>query len=313
MDNEIKGEGNSINFTYRMHDPRVGRFFARDPLATEYPWNSPYAFSENRVMDGIDLEGLEYYQATGSPHEADILDSFDPAFAFSSGMAAISNTVRKAKAKLYGDTSYTRVTVKVQNYVDIFSGAEASGTVVEAKQVNLYNADPIDGVLDTVEVLGNVVGMGSKAKGLSKGAGVLLSKTATKGTIIKQTVTKSFEELAEGGAHGRIKNWLEEGINITEKNHLPSKNAFKMAGIKISDYMGSAHIMSKADHRAFITTGNSAASKLFRKAEANLLKAGKYMEAFDLNANAIRKQFGDKYDKGLKQAREHFLDEVVPK
>jgi hypothetical protein len=302
-----------LNYTFRMHDPRVGRFFARDPLATEYPWNSPYAFSENRVIDGIDLEGLEYYQATGSPHEADILDSFNPAFAFSSGMAAISNTVRKAKAKLYGDTSYTRVTVKVQNYVDIFSGAEASGTVVEAKQVNLYNADPIDGVLDTVEVLGNVVGMGSKAKGLSKGAGVFLSKTATKGTIIKQTVTKSFEELAEGGAHGRIKNWLEDGINITEKNHLPSKNAFKMAGIKISDYIGSAHIMNKADHRAFITTGNSAASKLFRKAEANLLKAGKYMEAFDLNANAIRKQFGDKYDKGLKQAREHFKDEVVPK
>ena len=31
-----------------------------------YPWNSNYAFAENRVIDGIDLEGLEYtsYQAT---------------------------------------------------------------------------------------------------------------------------------------------------------------------------------------------------------------------------------------------------------
>ena len=43
-----------------MHDPRVGRFFATDPLEEEYPWNSPYAFSENRVIDGIELEGLEY-------------------------------------------------------------------------------------------------------------------------------------------------------------------------------------------------------------------------------------------------------------
>jgi RHS repeat-associated protein len=58
-DDEIKGEGNSMNFTYRMHDPRVGRFFARDPLEKSYPWNSPYAFSENRVIDGIELEGLE--------------------------------------------------------------------------------------------------------------------------------------------------------------------------------------------------------------------------------------------------------------
>lgn len=58
-DDEIKGVGNSINFEYRMHDPRLGRFFAIDPLAAKYPYNSPYAFSENRVIDGVELEGLE--------------------------------------------------------------------------------------------------------------------------------------------------------------------------------------------------------------------------------------------------------------
>jgi RHS repeat-associated protein len=60
-DNELKGDGNSLNYTFRMHDPRVGRFFAVDPLFKDYPWNSPYAFSENRVIDGVELEGLEYY------------------------------------------------------------------------------------------------------------------------------------------------------------------------------------------------------------------------------------------------------------
>lgn len=59
-DDEVKGAGNSVNYTYRMHDPRLGRFIARDPLAIEYPWNSPYAFSENRVIEGVELEGLEY-------------------------------------------------------------------------------------------------------------------------------------------------------------------------------------------------------------------------------------------------------------
>ncbi|MEE9371693.1 MAG: hypothetical protein V3V00_01430 [Saprospiraceae bacterium] len=59
QDNEIKGNGNSVNFKYRMHDPRLGRFFAVDPLASSYPWNSTYAFSENRVIDAIELEGLE--------------------------------------------------------------------------------------------------------------------------------------------------------------------------------------------------------------------------------------------------------------
>jgi len=42
-----------------MHDPRLGRFFAVDPLAPKYPHNSPYAFSENRLLDGVELEGLE--------------------------------------------------------------------------------------------------------------------------------------------------------------------------------------------------------------------------------------------------------------
>ncbi|MBQ0737606.1 hypothetical protein [Mesonia mobilis] len=60
MDNEVKGEGNSINYKFRMHDPRVGRFFAVDPLASGYPHNSPYALSENRLIDGTDLEGSEF-------------------------------------------------------------------------------------------------------------------------------------------------------------------------------------------------------------------------------------------------------------
>jgi RHS repeat-associated protein len=60
QDNEIKGEGNSLNYEYRMHDPRIGRFFATDPLEAKYPYNSPYAFSENRVIDGAELEGLEW-------------------------------------------------------------------------------------------------------------------------------------------------------------------------------------------------------------------------------------------------------------
>ena len=73
-DDEVKGEGNSVNFSYRMHDPRVGRFFVVDPLALKFPWNSSYAFSENRLIDAVELEGgesmnvhiREYVDVTGS-------------------------------------------------------------------------------------------------------------------------------------------------------------------------------------------------------------------------------------------------------
>ncbi|MBF6652488.1 hypothetical protein C3B47_06220 [Flavobacterium columnare] len=63
-DNEIKGEGNSLNYTFRMHDPRVGRFFAIDPLFKDYPWNSPYSFAENDAIAYAELEGGEKTDAT---------------------------------------------------------------------------------------------------------------------------------------------------------------------------------------------------------------------------------------------------------
>ncbi|MQP63248.1 hypothetical protein GFJ99_11120 [Flavobacterium sp. LMO6] len=58
-DDELKGEGNSLNYTFRMHDPRVGRFFATDPLEKKYPWYTPYQFSGNKVIAFRELEGLE--------------------------------------------------------------------------------------------------------------------------------------------------------------------------------------------------------------------------------------------------------------
>ena len=65
-DNEVAGQGNSWNYKFRMHDPRLGRFFTVDPLASFFPWNSSYAFSENRVIDGIDFEGLEFFPIHGT-------------------------------------------------------------------------------------------------------------------------------------------------------------------------------------------------------------------------------------------------------
>ncbi|WP_308993698.1 polymorphic toxin type 50 domain-containing protein [Mariniflexile litorale] len=62
MDNEVKGEGNSLNYKFRMHDPRVGRFFATDPLTHKYPWYSPYQFAGNKVIEFNELEGLEEFK-----------------------------------------------------------------------------------------------------------------------------------------------------------------------------------------------------------------------------------------------------------
>ncbi|MEM0578781.1 RHS repeat domain-containing protein, partial [Flavobacterium polysaccharolyticum] len=58
-DDELKGEGNSLNYTFRMHDPRVGRFFAVDPLASEFPHLTPYQFASNSPIVLKEIEGKE--------------------------------------------------------------------------------------------------------------------------------------------------------------------------------------------------------------------------------------------------------------
>jgi hypothetical protein len=46
-----------------IYDARLGRFLSVDPIYASYPWNSTYAYAENRPIDGVDLEGLEYVSA----------------------------------------------------------------------------------------------------------------------------------------------------------------------------------------------------------------------------------------------------------
>ncbi len=62
-DDEVKGNGNSVNYKYRMHDPRLGRFFAVDPLTSIYPDYTPYSFSGNKVIAYVELEGLEEFSS----------------------------------------------------------------------------------------------------------------------------------------------------------------------------------------------------------------------------------------------------------
>ncbi len=58
-DDEVKGKGNSVSYKYRMHDPRLGRFFAVDPLTHDFPYWTPYQFSGNQVISTWELEGRE--------------------------------------------------------------------------------------------------------------------------------------------------------------------------------------------------------------------------------------------------------------
>ncbi|MET3034348.1 DUF4329 domain-containing protein [Flavobacterium johnsoniae] len=58
------------SFKWRNYDYAIGRFMSIDPLAEKYSFQSPYNFSENRVIDSRELEGLEAYRLFRTEKEA---------------------------------------------------------------------------------------------------------------------------------------------------------------------------------------------------------------------------------------------------
>jgi hypothetical protein len=47
----------------RIYDSRLGRFLSVDPLSSEYNDLTPYQFASNRPIDGVDLDGEEWWSA----------------------------------------------------------------------------------------------------------------------------------------------------------------------------------------------------------------------------------------------------------
>jgi len=58
-DDEIKGEGNSVNYKFRMHDPRIGSWLSLDPLMSNFSCQSPYVGYDNNPIYFNDPKGLE--------------------------------------------------------------------------------------------------------------------------------------------------------------------------------------------------------------------------------------------------------------
>ncbi|MEO6883501.1 MAG: lysozyme [Bacteroidia bacterium] len=71
-DNDIYGNANAYDFKFREDDPRLIHFWSLDPLRRKYAGWSPYAFAMDRVIDGKDLEGLEW--ADPKKEAADMAD-----------------------------------------------------------------------------------------------------------------------------------------------------------------------------------------------------------------------------------------------
>ena len=56
----MKGQGDQYDYGMRMYDPRVGRFLSLDPLTKKYAGLTPYQYTSNSPIAGIDMDGKEF-------------------------------------------------------------------------------------------------------------------------------------------------------------------------------------------------------------------------------------------------------------
>ncbi|WCL81583.1 hypothetical protein PPO43_00540 [Saprospira sp. CCB-QB6] len=53
------GTQNIQDYGFRLYNPSVGKFLSVDPLASKYPFYTPYQFASNTPITAIDIDGLE--------------------------------------------------------------------------------------------------------------------------------------------------------------------------------------------------------------------------------------------------------------
>lgn len=109
MDDELYGDKLAVIYEYRIHNPLIGRFFSVDPLDSDFPWNSPYAFSENRVISAVELEGLEAHdlnngQTVNGPYSNETVDNFNTSNELSGGGLSFEEYIKEEYEKISHST-----------------------------------------------------------------------------------------------------------------------------------------------------------------------------------------------------------------
>ena len=162
------------SFKWRNYDPTIARFFNIDPLAEDYVYNSPYNFSENRVIDAVELEGLEKVLITDIPNRpqdngtvgtsytaqayylnedtGDLSGPYDsstyPNSVSNTNNSTNSNTLNEGEHNYNNESGHDGGTEKGLNIVDQNGEREAPGTAPNGDPVTMTVVNVHEGASD---------------------------------------------------------------------------------------------------------------------------------------------------------------------
>lgn len=103
----------------------------------------------------------------------------------------------------------------------------------------------------------------------------------------------------QGGSYGELKKFSNGETH--ENHHMPADSSYK--GLEYDEKP--AVKMEKMDHRQTASWGNSLEARAYRSQQKELLDAGKFDEAVQMDIDDIREKFGNKYDKGISEMKEY--------
>ena len=125
-DGELHGEGNSYDYGARMLDVRAAKFLSVDPLASKFPWYTPYQFAGNKPIRYTDRDGLE---EDDSQSFWDILfDAFKEKFE-AGAIKVGQGAVMKAEARS-GTATYETLSINPMGKSIIRSREELKGSEI---------------------------------------------------------------------------------------------------------------------------------------------------------------------------------------
>ncbi|HZH87861.1 MAG TPA: hypothetical protein VFD78_01650 [Chitinophagaceae bacterium] len=139
------------SFKWRNYDYAIGRFFNIDPLAEDYPYNSTYAFQENKMGLGRELEGLEMISERNQNGKSITLNY---------NVKPINNTQYPDGTILLNNNDFNNlIQARAEQTESTFSGPTANGETVTANVVFDNNATIMWEYNLMIDIEGTATGM----------------------------------------------------------------------------------------------------------------------------------------------------------
>lgn len=258
---------NTHEWRYRISDPSIGRFWQIDPLAEDYTYNSTYAFQENKLGMGIELEGaellghdialylnLKYQQwdSKVSSHQSALHEAIgNRVEAHKTGRERSNDEIPISTFNL--DADKVRDAVTITNSVNEI----ASETVNTTKEIARDAADGLETTGDYITYFGvatgqpEIIATGEVISGIGTGINVtidLIEGEKSYGQIVLENGSqvvfgklsdKALKALKKNGAGGRIVESIIKAHEITYSeitdyiiNRLQENNTTVIEGVQ---------------------------------------------------------------------------------